>query len=92
MPRIIYSLHFDLEDPRKPSRLVGLVAPLDATGNSPHCRPNSPVGRLIDLRAGQQLRHLPSQRVYRIKTIRAYREAFARSATTQRGGYIVRGT
>lgn len=48
MPRIIYSLKFDLG--RTPNgELTQLIAPLDPGGRSPHCRPCMPKRRVIDL-------------------------------------------
>ena len=71
MPRIIYSLLFDL-------RALGgsklqLVAPLDAAGQSPHCRAVPPKQRVIDLRVGDFVRH--GREAYEITAVRAYREA-----------------
>ena len=92
MPRIIYSLKFDLE--RGPSgEIVQLIAPLDPTGQSPHCRPCMPKRRVIDLRIGDYVWY--GRRTYLIEGVEAYREN--RIAPEQlrtelpTEGYVVRG-
>ena len=56
MPRIIYSLQLDLY-PNATAKLLQLIAPLDAHGQSPHIRPQPPKKRVVDLRPGDWLRH-----------------------------------
>lgn len=71
MPRIIYSLRFDLE--RGPNgEIVELIAPLDPQGQSQHCRAVMPKRRVIDLRIGDRVWH--RKRSYLIEGIEAYRE------------------
>ena len=90
MPRLIYSLIFDLSDPADELRIVQLVAPLDRTGQSPHCRPMPPKQRTVDLRIGDELRH--KDKKYVVKDVRAYREAEdASTDTNDADGYFVRG-
>ena len=91
MPRIIYSLHFDLADPKYAPRIVGLVAPLDANGDSRYCRPCPPIRRVVDLRVGHALIHTPSRIRYGIKAVRVYREAEA-ADVCQVCGYAVPGS
>jgi len=68
MRRLIYSLLFELDC----DQLTELVAPLDARGQSPHCRPEPPKERVIDLRPSDLLRF--KDRTYRIRSVQAYRE------------------
>jgi len=55
MPRIIFSLVFELE-PVKPSGPQQLIAPLDAHGQARFCRAAPPKQRVIDLRVGDWVR------------------------------------
>ena len=80
MPRIIYSLEFDIADPDRPQQLLGLIAPLNRAGQSPHCRPIG-KGRVIDLRVGDQLTH--QGRCVDIRAVRAYRQHWI-----EEGGYV----
>ncbi len=68
MRRLIYSLLFELDC----HQLTELVAPLDARGQSPHCQPEPPKQRVIDLRPSDLLRFKDS--TYRIRSVQAYRE------------------
>lgn len=61
MPRIIYSLLFELEPDDSPPASMYLVANLDRTGNSEFCRPCAPKTRTIDLRVGDLLHHVRSK-------------------------------
>jgi hypothetical protein len=73
MPRIIYSLRFNLE--RAPrGEIVQLVAPLDTQGQSQFCEALLPVERVIDLRPGDEVWHEPGKRAYLIKGVEAYRD------------------
>ena len=72
MPRIIYSLKFDLGRSLA-GEIVQLIAPLDSGGRSRHCRPVR-KRRVIDLRVGDFLRH--RGRSYIIDGVEAYREAW----------------
>ena len=89
MPRIIYSLQLELEDPKSPSGTVGLIAPLDREGQSPHCRACMPKTRVIDLRVGDVVEHRKAKR-YRIVGIRAYRDAWMDTLPETGDGYVVR--
>ena len=90
MPRIIYSLQFDLF-PRKPGELAQLIAPLDARGQSPHCKAEPPKQRVIDLRVGDWVRHRSGR--YRVQAIRAYRDNFVDDSNVPAGdGYLVKGS
>ncbi len=87
MPRVIYSLIFDLRTLSGSTRQ--LVAPLNDAGQSPHCRAVPPKQRVIDLRVGDFVRH--GQNVYEIAAVRAYREAqWPDGATRMAEGYEVR--
>lgn len=91
MPRIIYSLQLDLY-PRRPGELLELIAPLDANGQSPHCRALPPKSRMIDLRPGDHVHHKTGR--YRIKSVKAYRDATIRAEAAPHvaDGYVVRGS
>ena len=69
MPRTIYSLQLDLY-PRATGKLLQLIAPLDAHGQSPHIRPQPPKKRVVDLPPGDRLRHWG--RPFRVKAIRVH--------------------
>ncbi len=87
MPRVIYSLLFDLRTLEAGS--VQLVAPLNAVGQSRHCRAVPPKQRVIDLRIGDFIRH--GRHVYEVVGIRAYREAnWPEGAKRLMEGYEVR--
>jgi hypothetical protein len=90
MPRIIYSLQFDLRR-QQSDELIQLIAPLDRRGQSPHCRAIHPKRRVIDLRAGDRLCH--DNQVYMITAIRAYRDNFIEQEEAAAGasadGYLV---
>ena len=95
MPRIIYSLRFDLErGPR--SEIVQLVAPLDTQGQSQFCEALLPVERVIDLRPGDEVWHEPGKRAYLIKGVEAYRDNHISREQVQADppaeGYVVRGS
>ena len=93
MPRIIYSLKFDLEHGPN-GEITQLLAPLDPHGQSPHCRAVTPKRRVVDLRIGDRVWH--RQRSYRIEGIEAYREnrideeRYEIDPPTE--GYVVRGS
>ncbi len=94
MPRIIYSLFFEL-CPRKTSEAVEqleLIVPLDAEGQSPHCCAEPPKTRVIDLRPGDWVRHRTGR--YRIRAIRTYRDGQIKAETVADAvdGYVVRGS
>ena len=91
MPRIIYSLLFELE-PQEAGDSIELVAPLTPDGQSPACRAVAPKTRVIDLRPGDHV-HYQSGR-YKIRRIKAYRDAQIRGDSLSRAsdGYIVRGS
>jgi hypothetical protein len=95
MPRIIYSLKFDLG--RTPNGgIIQLIAPLDPRGQSPHCKAVMPKHRVIDLREGDYVWHEGTKRSYIIKGIEAYREnrigqqRLAGNPPSE--GYVVRGS
>ena len=71
-----------------PGQSVQLIAPLDATGQSQHCRALPPKQRVIDLREGDWIRHKGN--VHRIVSVRAYREAVVRDGAAVGEGYVVR--
>ena len=89
MPRIIYSLQLELEEPKSTRGTIGLIAPLDPPGQSPHCRACSPKRRVIDLRVGDFVEHKKSRR-YRIVGIKAYRDAWMGTPPESGDGYVVR--
>jgi hypothetical protein len=90
MPRIIYSLKFDLGRTLT-GEIVQLIAPLDSQGQSAHCRPIQKK-RVIDLRVGDFIWH--RGRSYIIDGIEAYREAWVdQQGLVEEGaceGYVVR--
>ena len=93
MPRIIYSLKFDLG--RTPNgEIMQLIAPLDPRGQSPYCRPCMPKRRIIDLRVGDQVSH--GRRTYLIEGVEAYRENRIGQERLESNppteGYVVRGS
>ena len=95
MPRIIYSLKFDLEgDPG--GEMVQLVAPLDCHGQSQFCEAILPVERVIDLRPGDEIWHKPGKRAYLIKGVEAYRDNHVSHEQVQADqpaeGYVVLGS
>jgi hypothetical protein len=88
MPRVIYSLAFDL---MHHGRQMLLIAPLLPDGQSPYCSACAPKRRVVDLRAGDQVEHGQSR--YRIKKVLAYRQAVYGVAEPRRDeGYAVRGS
>jgi hypothetical protein len=88
MPRVIYSLAFDV---LHRGQQMLLIAPLLPDGQSPHCRACAPKCRVIDLRPGDQVEHGQSR--YRIKKVSAYRQAFYGAAGPRPDeGYAVRGS
>jgi hypothetical protein len=72
MPRIIYSLQFDLRR-QQSAELIQLIAPLDRNGQSRYCRAIQPKRRVIDVRVGDRLFH--GGQIYEVTAIRAYRDA-----------------
>ena len=56
MPRIIYSLKFDLGQTAN-GEIIQLIAPLDPSGQSPYCKAMPPKKRVIDLRVGDYIWH-----------------------------------
>ena len=95
MPRIIYSLKFDLEQ-GPTGEIVQLIAPLDGYGQSPFCEALTPVERVIDLRSGDEVWHEPGKRAYLIKRVEAYRDNHIGREQMQADppteGYVVRGS
>jgi hypothetical protein len=94
MPRIIYSLKFDLKlDVQGPT--AQLIVPLDTRGQSPFCEAILPIERVIDLRPGDEVWHTPAKRAYVIKSIEAYRDNRISWEQMEAGpptdGYVVRG-
>ncbi len=90
MPRVIYSLLFELE-PKKPGTMLSLVAPLDAEGQSANglAKAVRPKRRVIDLRVGDWLTF--KRRAYKDVDVKAYREAWwADGARASGEGYEVR--
>ena len=89
MPRVIYSLLFELE-PEKLGTSRTLVVPLDAQGQSINglTKAVAPKLRVIDLRVGDWLTF--KRRAYKIVEVRAYREARRNAAHTVTDGYEVR--
>jgi hypothetical protein len=77
MPRVIYSLAFDL---MHHGQQMLRIAPLLPDGQSPHCRACAPKRRVVDLRSGDQVEHGASR--YRIKKVSAYRQAHLRQRTS----------
>ena len=77
MPRIIYSLVFNLENPGK--GVIQLVVPLNRDGQAAVCLACSPKQRVIDMRCGDTLYHSPTRQLYRIEAVAAYRDNFIRS-------------
>ena len=95
MPRIIYSLKFDLKlDVQGPT--AQLIAPMNCYGQSPSCEAILSVERVIDLRPGDEVWHKPAKRAYVIKSIEAYRDnCISREqmeADPPTDGYVVRGS
>ena len=93
MPRIIYSLKFDLgRTPR--GEIIQLIAPLDPRGQSPHCEAIMPKRRVIDLRQGDEIWH--GRRACLIKGVEAYRENRISKERLRTDppteGYVVRGS
>jgi hypothetical protein len=90
MHRIIYSLVFDLET-EVPGAILQLIAPLNRDGQSPAARACAPKRRIIDLRAGDEIYHLPSGETSRIKNVQAYRDNWSENLPSASGdGYVVR--
>lgn len=90
MPRIIYSLLFELE-PEKPGTTLSLVVPLNADGQSTNGLRKGvlPKPRVIDLRVGEWLTF--QRRAYKIVGVRAYRDAqWSEGATRSMEGYEVK--
>ncbi len=87
MPRIIYSLCFEL-DHNVPGESVQLIAPLDPSGQSPFCRAVPPKQRVIDLRIGDWIRH--GGKVRQIIGVAAYRDAMIAEGCERREGYVVK--
>ena len=95
MPRIIYSLKFDLEqDPR--GGIVQLIASLDCDGQSLFCEAILPIERVIDLRPGDEVWHGPGKQAYLIKGVEAYRDNHISRELLESDpptdGYVVRGS
>ena len=88
MPRIIYSLLFEVIDPDAPDALTELVAQLNRDGQSPTCMACPPKGRVIDLRIGDRVWH--SGKTYEIKNVSAYRDAIREGLPARDDGYVVR--
>ena len=95
MPRITYSLKFDL-DGDLGGEAVQLIAPLDTRGQSPFCEAILPVERVIDLRPGDEIWHEPGKRAYLVKGVEAYRDNEISEEQMQADqpmdGYVVRGS
>jgi hypothetical protein len=90
MPRVIYSLAFELE-PEKPGTSRMLVVPLDANGQSTNglTKAVAPKQRIIDLRVGDWLTF--QRRAYKIVGVSAYRDArWADGVRQSAEGYVVR--
>ena len=91
MPRIIYSLHLELE-PKDDGQPIELIVPLTPDGQGQLTEPLPPKKRMIDVRAGDHIRH-PSGR-YKVRSIKAYRDATIRTEAVDSvaDGYVVRGS
>jgi hypothetical protein len=64
---------------------VELVVPLDRLGQSPTCTPYPPKKRIIDLRAGDEIHHRPTDQT-------SHRENWSANLPESQGeGYVVRG-
>ncbi len=91
MPRLVYSIHFELE-PTQSGTMLALIAPLSANGSSTFCSSGDDKRRVVDLRPGDWVYH-PQGR-FRIKAIIAYRqhqvdEAFLRDREKKTTGFVV---
>lgn len=75
MPRVIYSLLLELVSSVE-GAFDEIVVPVDHNGQSEHCKPVLPKTRIIDLRSGDQVRHLPSGQTFQIKGVKAYRDCW----------------
>jgi hypothetical protein len=88
--RLIYSLRLDLA-PGRPGSTLQLIAPVDDTGRSRHCRPLNPRKRLVDLGAGDHV--LYRGNVYRIQGVEPFRwhevtERFLQTRTEFHDGFV----
>lgn len=88
MRRVIYSLDFRL-DPPDGKGSVQLIVPLDRNGQGINTRALLPKRRVIDLRAGDWLRN--HENVYRILSVKAYRDAYFDGEPGTPDGYVVKG-
>ena len=88
MPRIIYSLLFEVIDPGAPHALTELVPQLDRDGQSATCMARPPKTRVIDLRIGDKVWHAGKN--FEIKKVSAYCEAIREGLPTRDDGYVVR--
>jgi hypothetical protein len=89
MPRVIYSLLFELE-PEKPGITLSLVVPLNAEGQPTNGLTKAvlPKRRVIELRVGDGLTF--KRRAYKIAGVAAYRDAQWTDGTRASGdGYEV---
>jgi hypothetical protein len=90
MPRVIYSLLFELESD-KAGTSQALVVPLNADGQSVNglTKAVAPKHRVIDLRVGDWLTF--RRQAYKITDVRAYRDAQrAEGVRRSDGGYEIR--
>jgi hypothetical protein len=90
MPRVIYSLLFELESD-KPGTSQALVVPLGAEGQSANglTKAVAPKRRVIDLRVGDWLTF--QRRAFKIIGVSAYRDArWADGVRQSAEGYVVR--
>jgi hypothetical protein len=75
MPRLIYSLLFELAPGPEADQPVELIVPLAPDGQSKYVEAEPPKGTVIDLRVGDWCRHGSLGR-RKIRDIRAYRDTY----------------
>ena len=93
MPRLVYSLRFETErEPGEP--ITEFIVPLDRKGNGGGGL--IPIGkpRVVDLRPGDSLLHVETQKQYRLTALSAYRQHQLSDEDVARGsipadGYLV---
>jgi len=91
--RVIDSLRLELEPGRSGTKLQ-LIAPVDGTGHSRHCRPLNSKKRLVDLGAGDHV--LRCGKIYRIHDIEPFRwhevtDRFIQKHAPFSEGYVTAG-